>query len=940
MLNIFSKLIDANQRELNRLKQTVQKINDLEPKIKRLKDSQIKNKAEELKKRFQKGESLNDLLPETYALVREAGWRHLKQRHFDVQLMAGIALYEGKIAEQKTGEGKTHSAVLALALNALTGKGVHLVTVNDYLARRDCGWNGPIFHALGLSVAVIIHEQAFIYDPKYTDREATDKRLKHLRPISRKEAYDADVTYGTNNEFGFDYLRDNMALSLDRQVQRGHYFAIVDEVDSILIDEARTPLIISAPAQEPTEKYIRFSQLIEKLSSDTDYVIDEKLRTAHLTEHGTLKLEKILGVDNLYEKDFSTLHHIEEALKAKTLFQKDKDYVVKDGEVIIVDEFTGRLMYGRRYSEGLHQAIEAKEGVEIQQESQTLATISFQNYFRMYEKLAGMTGTAATEAEEFHKIYKLDVVIIPTNQEMVRKDLSDAIYKTQTAKFTAVANEVEKIHQTGQPILVGTTSIEKNEFLSELLKRKRISHALLNAKNHEREAEIIAEAGQKGAVTVATNMAGRGVDIKLSAGVEKLGGLYVVGTERHESRRIDNQLRGRSGRQGDPGTTKFFVSLEDDLMRIFGGDQVAKVMNFLKMPEDVPIEHALVSRAIEGAQKKVEGHNFDIRKHTVEYDDVMNQQRQIIYGIRKQILEAAALKNGESKEGLKEDILGKVESEIQNIVSVYTTLEMNYEKIVEDFSAIIPFDDNSQKGLLGQLQQFGSTEQISEFLVKLAIDLYEGREKEIGSQVIREMENFVYLNTIDTLWIEHLDTMDDLRAGIGLRGYAQRDPLVEYKREAYDLFERLMSTIDTEIVHRIYKVGIQGEQPQKIGAQPAVDLDKAVELHQEALDERELLEEVGQLMPALPETPPSSKDTKVRVESAGGEDLTEKYFESPQEVLQPSPATKVTIERNGQVVAQQTYGDQGNLVNHNKIGRNDPCWCGSGKKYKKCHYPN
>ncbi|MBI2596149.1 preprotein translocase subunit SecA [Candidatus Daviesbacteria bacterium] len=940
MLSLFSKFIDANKRELGRLEQVVRKINALEGKTKKLSDKQVLGKVEELKKRYLKGETLDGLLPEMFALVREIGLRELEQRHFDVQLMSGIVLHEGKISEQKTGEGKTHSAVLALALNALTGKGVHLVTVNDYLARRDCGWNGPIFHALGLSCGVIIHEQAFIYDPKYSNREVTDKRLKHLRLVSRKEAYSADITYGTNNEFGFDYLRDNMVLTLDQQVQRGHHFAIVDEVDSILIDEARTPLIISAPAQEATDKYIKFSQIVDKLSASTDFIVDEKQHTAHLTEHGTIKIEKILGVDNLYEKDFSTLHHIEEALKAKTLFQKDRDYVVKDGEVIIVDEFTGRLMPGRRYSEGLHQAIEAKENVPIQQESQTLATISFQNYFRMYEKLAGMTGTAATEAEEFAKIYKLDVVIIPTHMPMIREDNPDAIYKTQTAKYTAVANEVEELYKKRQPVLVGTTSIEKNEFLSELLKRKGVSHALLNAKNHEREAEIIADAGQKGAVTVATNLAGRGVDIKLGKGVDKLGGLFVIGTERHESRRIDNQLRGRSGRQGDPGGTKFFVSLEDDLMRIFGGEQVSKVMNFLKMPEDVPIEHGLVSRAIEGAQKKVEGHNFDIRKHTVEYDDVMNQQRQIIYGVRKQILEASSISVIHSvqddKGTLKDEILQKVEIEIGNIVAVYSAENLDYEKIAEEFSTIIPFDQNSKKGLLEQLKNLSSVEQISEFLIKVARDLYQEREKQVGPDIARQMENFVYLNTIDTLWIEHLDTMDDLRAGIGLRGYAQRDPLVEYKREAFDLFEKLMANIDAEIVHRIFKVSVDQRQPVRI--EPAVDLSKALETHDEALDETQLMEEIGQLMPQAPEVVSrtlgiGNGETKVKVEGSSNDEA----YSSPE----PATRTKVTIERHGEIVAQETYGEQGQLTKpHGKVGRNDPCWCGSGKKYKRCHYPN
>lgn len=908
MLGIFSKLYDANEREIKRLSQVVAQVNALEGKIRKLTDKQLRSRAQDLRERCIKGSSLDTLLPEAFALVREASSRVNKERPYDEQLIASLALHRGKIAEQKTGEGKTLSAAPAVFLNALSGQGVHVVTVNDYLARRDCGWMGPIYFLLGASCSTIIHDAAFVYDPKYSNKEAHDDRLRHLRPISRKEAYGADITYGTNNEFGFDYLRDNMAVSLDQQVQRGHYFAIVDEVDSILIDEARTPLIISAPDQEPTEKYAKFAQLLTQLSADTDYVVDEKLRTAHLTEHGTLKIEKILGVDNLYERDFATLHHIEEALKARTLFQKDRDYVVKDGGVVIVDEFTGRLMPGRRYSEGLHQAIEAKEGVPIQQESKTLATISFQNYFRMYDKLAGMTGTAATEAEEFHKIYKLEVVIVPTHRPMVRKDHPDAIYKTQTAKYTAVADEIERVHKSGQPVLVGTTSIEKNEFLSDLLKRRGVSHALLNAKNHEREAEIIADAGTRGAVTVATNLAGRGVDIKLGKGIDKLGGLYVIGTERHESRRIDNQLRGRSGRQGDPGASKFFVSLQDDLMRIFGGDQVARVMGFLKMPEDMPIEHSLVSKAIEGAQKKVEGHNFDIRKHTVEYDDVMNQQRQIIYGVRKEILEDASAKNEEGR-GLKIEILNKVEKEISNIVLLHTQEEVQYEKIVNEFSAIIPFDENSRTSLLQEVKKYGSLEQITEFLEKLAKDLYGAREGQVGKEVARQMEVFVYLNTMDTLWMEHLDTMDDLRAGIGLRGYAQRDPLIEYKKEAYDLFERLMANIDSEVVHRIYKVAVSGQQPI---ASSGIDLSTVSAEHKEALDEKELMEEVGQLMPSIKQQPKAEGNGAV---------------------------TRVKIERNGQLVDEKVYGGDGALKK-NKPGRNDPCWCGSGKKYKKCHYPN
>ncbi len=955
MLNIFSKLIDANAREINRLGQVVKKINDLESKTKKLTDKQLREKADDLRKKFQKEGNLNNLLEESFALVREAAFRAIKQRPYDVQLMAAATLHSGKIAEQKTGEGKTLSAVPAVFLNSLTGRGVHVVTVNDYLAKRDCGWNGPVYQMLGSSVAVIVHDEAFLFDPKYVSKDTTDPRLKHLKPVSRKEAYGADITYGTNNEFGFDYLRDNMAHALENQVQRGHYYAIVDEVDSILIDEARTPLIISAPAQEATEKYITFSKLIDKLSADTDYVLDEKQRTAHLTEHGTVKIEKILGVDNLYEKDFSTLHHLEEALKARTLFKKDKDYVVKNGEVIIVDEFTGRLMPGRRFSGGLHQAIEAKENVPIQQESQTLATVSFQNYFRMYEKLSGMTGTAATEAEEFHKIYKLDVVIIPTNQPNIRKDLPDAIYKTQTAKYTAVANEVEKIHATGQPILVGTTSIDKNEFLSELLKRKKVSHSLLNAKNHEKEAEIIADAGQKGAVTVATNLAGRGVDIKLGKGVNELGGLYVLGTEKHESRRIDNQLRGRAGRQGDPASSKFFVSLEDDLMRIFGGDQVSKVMNFLKMPEDVPIENPLVTKAIEGAQKKVEGHNFDIRKHTVEYDDVMNQQRQIIYGIRKQILEAA-VQEGKPRDTrdtsttrgtLRQEILGKVEAEINNIVVSYALEDIDYAKIVDEFCSIVPFDESSKKNLVETVSSYKDHEQISEFLVKLANDLYEAREKQLGSEVARQLESFVYLNTLDTLWIAHLDTMDDLRSGIGLRGYAQRDPLVEYKKEGFDLFEKLVNEIDSEVVHRIFQVQVQHNHPM---SRPAIDLSKASEEHVEALDETQLLEEVGQLLPKAPrirEIPADGIDhtggTRIKVEGSSNDDMYNQSLQINEQPVAPvgvtGGATRVTVERAGEVVSQQTYGEAGQVQRtHGKIGRNDPCWCGSGKKYKRCHY--
>ncbi len=906
MLDFLGKLLDSNEREINKLKPLIEVINGLEKKISKLTTVQLKDKFSLFKKEYEKGKSLDDLLPEVFATVREAAKRTIGERHFDVQLLAAAVLHQGKIAEQKTGEGKTLSAAPTLFLNAIAGKGVHLITVNDYLARRDCGWMGPIYHALGASCATIVHEEAYLYDPKYKETVHDDKRLQHLRPITRRQAYEADITYGTNNEFGFDYLRDNMVHRLSDQVQTrllasrrsgpdgqgGHFFAVVDEVDSILIDEARTPLIISAPAEEPTEKYYQFAKLVDNLSADTDYVVDEKLKSANLTEHGVLKIEKILGVENLYEKDFSTLHHLEQALKAKTLFQKDRDYVVKEGEVIIVDEFTGRLMLGRRYSEGLHQAIEAKENVQIQQESKTLATISFQNYFRMYQKLAGMTGTAATEAEEFHKIYKLDVVIILTHRQMIREDLPDAIYKSQTAKYSAVAELVSDLHQKGQPVLVGTTSIEKNEFLSELIKRKGIPHALLNAKNHEKEAEIISRAGERGVVTVATNMAGRGVDIKLGKGTLELGGLYVIGTERHESRRIDNQLRGRSGRQGDAGTSHFFVSLEDDLMRIFGGEQVSKVMDFLKMPEDVPIEHSMVSKAIEGAQKKVEGHNFDIRKHTVEYDDVMNQQRQIIYDARVQVLKAAQFKD----DTLKKEILDKVEKEINNIILSKVEVGVDTKKIVEEFTTIVLIDGSTRDKIEKQVKSYQNTDQVIEFLTSLSKEAYYQLEERIGQDNARDWEVIVCLDTMDILWTQHLDTMDDLRAGIGLRGYAGRDPLIEYKREAFDLFEKMMMEIDFEIVHRIFKVAMQGQARVQMGNMP-----QGVEIR-------------PQVSPVILE------GAQRPIESQEGE-------------------TKVTIERGGQVIGQEVL-DSGGSIHHQKIGRNDPCYCGSGKKYKKCHYPN
>ncbi|HSX48901.1 MAG TPA: preprotein translocase subunit SecA, partial [Candidatus Saccharimonadales bacterium] len=687
-MNIFSKILDVNAREVAEFEKIVKEINLLGPKMSKLKDSDFAKKTDQFKKQLSTSKdpekTLNEILPQAFALVREASWRVLGLKHYDVQLVAGIALFKGRVAEQKTGEGKTLSAIPALYLRALMGKGAHLVTVNDYLARRDAGWNAPTFHLLGMSVGIIIQEnKSFVYDPKYNDKSHGDERLAHLKPSERKDAYTADITYGTNNEYGFDYLRDNMVQSLPEMAQRGHYYAIVDEVDSVLIDEARTPLIISAPDTDPTDKYYKFSSIIGDLDAETHYTIDEKYKSATLTEKGIEKVEKILRVDNLYEKDFEAIHHIENALRAKALYLRDREYVVKDGQVIIVDEFTGRLMVGRRWSDGLHQAVEAKEGVVIQQESKTLATISFQNYFRMYKHLSGMTGTASTEASEFKKIYKLEVVVIPTHRPMVRKDNADVIYKTYESKYRAIAGDIAEKHKKGQPVLVGTTSIEKNEIVAKFLDELKVPYHLLNAKNHESEAEVIAQAGKPGAVTVATNMAGRGVDIllggvppernkngkqnvallkkwqKLHDEVVASGGLHVIGTERHESRRIDNQLRGRAGRQGDPGSSKFYLSLEDDLMRIFGGERITAIMNTLKMPEDQPIENKIISKAIESAQVKVEGFHFDARKRVVEYDDVANNQRDIIYKLRRRILEA---------EDLKKEVVEKLEHQVERIM--------------------------------------------------------------------------------------------------------------------------------------------------------------------------------------------------------------------------------------------------------------------------------
>lgn len=869
---MFKKLfgfLDLNKKEIERLRKIAHEINELEDKYKKLKKPGIKKYTEKFKKQISDGKSLEDLLPSAYALVRQASILTLGQRHYDVQMMSAVALFRGSVVEQKTGEGKTLSAVPALYLRALTGKGAHLVTVNDYLARVGAGWNGPIFENLGLTVGIIVQEgNSFMYDASFTDDSHGDIRLAHLKPASRKEAYSADVTYGTNNEFGFDYLRDNMVQSEQEMVQRGHYFSIVDEVDSILIDEARTPLIISAPDSEPTKKYYDFAKLIGKLNPEVDFKIDEKSKSATLTEGGITKVEKILGVDNLYEKDFKSIHHIENALRARSLYLKDRDYVVKDGSVTIVDEFTGRLMPGRRWSDGLHQSVEAKEGVVIQQESKTLATISFQNYFRLYEHLSGMTGTAATEAEEFKKIYDLEVVVVPTNKPLVRKDLPDSIYKNLNAKYEAIVSEIEERHKNGQPILVGTTSIEKNEIIAQYLKKKKVPHNMLNAKKHEKEAFIIADAGKLGAVTVATNMAGRGVDIILGGSdgkqrkeVLKAGGLHVVGTERHESRRIDNQLRGRAGRQGDVGSSRFFLSLEDDLMRIFGGEQIKGLMDKLSIPDDQPIENSLVSKAIEQSQVKVEGFHFDTRKRLVEFDDVANQQREIVYKLRKKVL------TGDS---LKDDILDKLSVRMGEVSEI-----ADKEMLLGEFLEIVPFDDNSMKNFKNELNKHDDTEKIKQILIKVVTDAHSSREKQVGVEVMRRIEKYAYLGSIDHLWIDHIDTVDDLREAVGLRAYGQRDPLVEFKSEAYGMFETLLTRIDQELTRRIFRVGVHQRPTDMPLAQARENIDKTD-------------------MTGL----------------AGNADTT---------AVSGEPAFKQAKSK--------------------KIGRNDPCWCKSGKKFKKCHYP-
>ena len=858
MLRSIAKSVfgDPNERELNRHREIVAQINALEPAMQALSDAQLRAKTDEFRKRLDEGETLDDLLPEAFAVVREASVRTTGLRHFDVQLIGGVVLHQGKIAEMKTGEGKTLVASLALYLNALTGRGVHLVTPNDYLSKFGLQQMGPIYHFLGLTSAVIQNRgetdtmHSFRFNPKWA---SADARFQNLEEIDRREAYLADITYGTNNEFGFDYLRDNMVHSLDRMVQRGHYYAIVDEVDNILIDEARTPLIISGQAQETVDRYYQFAQIVRQLRKDVHYEVDLKQRVVTLTEEGIDKVEQLLGIpegQSLYDDRYAEMtSYLEQALKAQALFQRDRDYIVRDGEVIIVDEFTGRMMLGRRYSEGLHQAIEAKEGVRVQQETVTQATITFQNFFRMYEKLAGMTGTAETEAEEFATIYNLDVVVIPTNRPMIREDFPDQVYRTEDAKFNAVVREIEEMVTRDRPVLVGTTSVEKSERLSMALKRRGIKHEVLNAKQHEREAAIIARAGQPGAVTIATNMAGRGTDIVLGPGVAERGGLHIIGTERHEGRRIDNQLRGRAGRQGDPGSSRFFLSLEDDLLVRFGSGRITGLMDRLGLDDDQPIEHNLISKTIENAQTKVEGYNFDLRKHLVEYDDVMNRQREVIYKQRQLILEG---------EDLKERMLDLVEGQIEALVAANVPddrhMTPDYANIVEVFDGLV----GRPSGLSARDLEGRGADEIVEMLADKAEALYNEREAEMGAETMRMLERLVMLQTIDRLWIEHLTTMDHMRQGIGLQAYGQRDPLVAYKTEGYRMFEQLLQNIDYDVAHAIFKARLAPAVVRPV-AQPAMT-------------------------------------------------------NHPADAGQPARKSK-----------QQ------------KVGRNDPCPCGSGKKYKHCH---
>ena len=820
MVSMLTKLLgDSNEKAVKKILPFTGKINAPEADLEQLTDEQLRHKTVEFKDQLANGESLDDLLPEAFAVVREAAKRYLGQRHYDVQLIGGVVLHRGEIAEMKTGEGKTLVATLAVYLNALSGQGVHVVTVNDYLARRDPVWMGPIYHGLGLTVGCLQHDTAYVYDPEVTD---SGDGMKSLRPITRTEAYMADITYGTNNEFGFDYLRDNMALELSNRVQRELYYAIVDEVDNILIDEARTPLIISGPAEEPVQLYYTFAKLAPRLQLEEDYTIDERSKSISLSQEGISKMERWTKVGNLYDpENFHLVHYIENALNAQVMKQRDKDYVVREGEVVIVDEFTGRLQFGRRWSDGLHQAVEAKEGLKIQRESITYASITLQNYFRMYRKLAGMTGTAETEADEFHKIYRLAVTVIPTNATMIRKDGSDLVFQTEEAKWRVVSDDIAALHKEGRPVLVGTTSIEASEGLSERLKRQGIPHQVLNAKNHEHEATIVSQAGQPSAVTVSTNMAGRGTDIVLGGSdidrpswqadhdkVIQLGGLHVIGTDHHDARRIDNQLRGRSGRQGDPGSSQFYVSLEDELMRRFGGDRIKTVMGWTGIDKDTPIENRLITKSIGGAQVKVESYHFDMRKHLLEFDDVLNKQREVIYGDRRQTL---------AGDNLKDIIVEMLRQEFLDLMRRYLADrhadDWNVPPFLNDLSLICPTPD----GLSTEDDVYSlSQDEIRRKLLDYAETVYEAREAEIGSEEMRIIERLLLLRAIDTHWVSHLTSMENLRTGIGLQAYGQRDPLVAYRTEGHKMFQELTERMQYDVVHSLFHVTVN-QQPAGSG---------------------------------------------------------------------------------------------------------------------------
>ena len=875
MLGFIKRFLgDNNDKEIARYRKVVEKINALEPQMQALTDDKLTGYTNKFRERLANGETLDDILPEAFAVVREGSRRVLGMRHFDVQLIGGMCLHEGKIAEMRTGEGKTLVATLPVYLNALTGEGVHMVTVNDYLARRDSEDMGRLYRYLGLTVGLVVHDMDF---------------------PERKFAYSRDVTFGTNNEFGFDYLRDNMVIYPEQMVQRKLHYAIVDEVDSILIDEARTPLIISGPGAKSTDMYAVMAKAVAGLKEGIDYTVDEKQKTVAPADNTIPKVEKILGINNLYAPENIELSHcFTAALRAKALMKRDRDYVVRNGEIIIVDEFTGRLMEGRRYSDGLHQAIEAKEGVKIQRESQTLATITFQNYFRMYDKLGGMTGTAKTEEDEFLKIYNLPVIVVPTNKPVIRKDYPDLIFKTKRAKYKAVGRAVTSLHAKGQPVLIGTTSITQSEELSAILKKNGIPHNVLNAKFHEKEAEIIAGAGQKGAVTIATNMAGRGTDIKLGEGVPELGGLFIIGTERHESRRIDNQLRGRAGRQGDPGASRFYLSLEDDLLRLFASDRISGIMDKLGMDEDEPIEHKLITNSIEHAQKKVEARNFDIRKHVLEYDDVMNQQREVMYGERRKILFG---------ENLRENIMGMVKHIIRAEMDQYANAQLYPEEwqldgLIEDAEKIYAPQGRLKKEELAAM----SRDELQECLKKLAEEGYHNRELLFGEENMRELEKVVMLRVVDKKWMEHLDHMDMLRDGINLRAYGQRNPLVEYKIEALDMFEEMEADIQDQIASLMYHVSIiTPEQQQEAAAKQA-----------------------AAQQPDAQEAPASEQD-KAKMEA-----IIKKQKSQLQDHLQNAQAS------HGDEVSAAEVKKKPVTKDGKKVGRNDPCPCGSGKKYKNC----